>query len=487
MKLRHLIHTLLLAFVGILVIPQTAPAQTIIRVSGAGTYRAPFIKAVESLLVNSGPDQYKFGYTGTNRYRATASIYSGKLASNGQSVTIEFYTAGDASGVINFTSQIPINWLKTDASTLALLTTSGTSNLSNGLIAESAVADANLSVSFASSTAAVFSTAGAAGATAAANVLAAPLVDSGTPALAGGAQTLGIAAFEWVLGRWDTAVFPTQPFTNITQSTAAAVTQGPVPVSYFTGNPADKFRWVFAVGRTQDGGARTVPIAETGLGFKTPSYFFQLQFLNNGTAQVDGLPTGGAGATVSRITPWPANSPLITLPQINWNLAGNSGYNVVSDLANALSAKNPVNVTVGTTPVANTVLINPADAPSGVTQAWFVGNNAIGDTDALVAAGGRRLSYNGVSYSPDAVRSGQYPVWSFAHLYRLASGPGAISGVKLNVVNAIADAVYQTYAPTNQNGVTDPAPTNTGAAGILFDSSVLVTRSVEGGTIFTTY
>jgi hypothetical protein len=242
------------------------------------------------------------------------------------------------------------------------------------------------------------------------------------------------------------------------------------------------------VGRSQDGGARTIPIADAQLGFTTPSYHFQLGFAATPgpiTTQDGGLQTGGANATVTSAIPWPANWPLITLPAINYNTSGNSGYNLTSDLANALSAVNPVTVTVGTTPVANTVLINPNDAPSGITEVYFVGNNGVADTQALVSAGGKALTYQGVAYSPLAVKTGRYSLWSFAHLYYLGSGAGSLSGAKKSLADALADAIYETYAPTNASGVTNSS--DPGAAGILFDSSVLVTRGIDGGAISQNY
>ena len=64
----------------------------------------------------------------------------------------------------------------------------------------------------------------------------------------------------------------TAPFTNITQAEAAALISGPTPVAFFTGNPADKFKYVFVVGRSEDAGARiTVPFAEAQLRILYPS------------------------------------------------------------------------------------------------------------------------------------------------------------------------------------------------------------------------
>lgn len=449
-------------------LPAAFAATPVLHIAGAATYRPPVQKAIEDIL-NTG---YTFGYNGSGRYKPNASIYSGTLRSNNQPVIIETYWTGDLAGVVDLAQQNTITkWIRSDAATLAALTTSGIV-IANGYATESSPPQVAVTVSFSSSSAAAVST--AIGGAAAANAInSATFVDAGTDAANAGA--VGIAPFVWVLGRLASGA---APFTSISQAQAYSLIQGPTPLAFFTGASADKNKYVFLAGRSEDSGARTVPLAEAQTGFGQNVQQFQLTFSNNQTTQsVDGLPTGGAGSTITGLYLWPGNSPLNTLPGINWKTPGHSGYNLTSDLANVLSASNPVTgLTIGNAQ-------NPTPIPSGYAAGYFVGY--VGPADAAGIIGGTILSYNGVPYSTAAVQSGQYSLWSFAHIYYLGSGANPLGGQLKTAADNLADKIFLVDAPTNSNGVTTAGQAN--AAGILFDSSVLVTRGVEGGQISQTY
>ena len=176
--------------------------------------------------------------------------------------------------------------------------------------------------------------------------------------------------------------------------------------------------------------------------------------------------------------------PLNTEPTINWNLYGHSGYNLTSDLSNALSALNPVDATSLT--FGNSAdSSDPTLVPDPISQVYFVGYNGVADTSTLVANGGKALSYNGVAYSPAAVKNGQYTLWSYAHIYYIGSGTYAISGSAKQAADDLADKIYTTDAPTNSSGVVG---SGSGDAGILLDSSVIVARpGVEGTPVYQNY
>jgi hypothetical protein len=217
-----------------------------------------------------------------------------------------------------------------------------------------------------------------------------------------------------------------------------------------------------------------VPFAEAQNGFGNPPVQYALTFSGaNLTTQADGRVTGGTNGVVTGLALWPSNAPLNTEPSINWNSAGHSGYNLSSDLSNALSATNPV--VSGSLSVSN--------GPSPITQAYFIGYNGVADASTLVANGGTALSYNGVPYSVAAVLNGQYSLWSFAHLYYIGAGANSLTGVPQKAADDIADEIFSTDADINSSG----AHSSTTGAGIFFNSSVLVTRSIEGGVISQTY
>ena len=458
----------------------TASATTVLRIAGAATYRPPTQKAIEDILKPG----YVFGYNGSSRYKPNAAIYSGTLASNSQPIIIETYWTGDLAGVVDVAKRNTIvKWIKTDSTTLANLTTSGYS-VPNASLTESGIPDVGVTVSYSTSSAATVLTSGTAGRAAATAILGAHLVDAGSSSYAGGAGAVGIAAFQWVLGRQSASY--TQPFTNITQQQAnALITNGYIPVSLFTGTNADQSKYVFLAGRSEDAGARTVPFAEAQNGFGNPPQQYRLTFSGSGlTTQADGLVTGGTNGTVTGLYLWPGNSPLNTEPTINWNLYGHSGYNLTSDLSNALSALNPVDATSLT--FGNSAdSSDPTRVPDPISQVYFVGYNGVADTSTLVANGGKALSYNGVAYSPAAVKNGQYTLWSYAHIYYIGSGTYAISGSAKQAADDLADKIYTTDAPTNSSGVVG---SGSGDAGILLDSSVIVARpGVEGTPVYQNY
>ena len=454
-------------------------ATPVLHITGAGTYRPATQKAIEDIL-NTG---YTFGYTGSSHYKPNASIYYGTLKSNSQPIIIETYWAGDLSGAVTTGLRTSISsWIKTDAATLATLTASGVV-LSSTYQAESAIPDLASTVSYYTSSAATIATQGATGRTDANILLNAHFKDAGSAGLAGGAGAVGIAPFEWVIGRLANGY--TAPFTNITQQQAnALITNGYLPIAAFTGSSSQLYQYAILVGRSEDAGARTVPFAEAQNGFGNPPQQYQLTFSgSNLTTQADGLVTGGTNATVTGLYLWPANAPLNQLPSLNWSLYGHSGYNITSDLSNALSAVNPVaaaSLAFGNGSDAN----DPTAAPTGITHAYFVGYNGIADASSLITAGGTALSYNGVPYSVAAVQNGQYTLWSYAHYYYIGSGANQLSGVPKQAADDLADKVYTTDADINSSG----AHSSTTGVGIFLNASVLVSRpGVEGTPVFQNY
>lgn len=450
----------------------------VLHISGAATYRPPIQKAIEDSL-KSG---YVFGYYGSSRYKPSAAIYSGTLASNNQAVIIETFWTGDVSGVTDVALQHSISgWIPTDSTTLASLTTSG--NKFSSYTAVSAIPDATVSVSFYTSSAAVVATAGGNGAAAATKIVNTAFVDAGSASYAGGNATLGLAAFIWEIGNTSTSYTSSTPYsaiTNITQQAAdTLISSGYLPAAFLTGTNSDLNNYLVLVGRSEDAGARTVPFAEAQNGFGNPPQQFALTFSNNQTTQADGRQTGGATASgtasVTGAALWPANAPLYTESTINWNQAGHSGYILTSDLSNAASALNPVAIS-SITGLASSL-------PANAAQAYLVSYNGVADATSVVNA--KLLNYNGVPYSVANVQNGSYSLWSYAHLYYIGSGTGALTAgsVIKQAADDVADTVFRFDADTNSSGAHG---TSTGT-GIFFNSSVVVSRQLEGGLQSQTY
>ncbi len=447
-------------------------ATSVLHIAGAATYRPPIQKAIEDVLKPG----YTFAYYSGGRYKPTAAIYSGTLASNSQPIIIKTYWTGDVSGIVDLTSQNNIShWISSGVT----LSSTGTV-LSASYATETAPPDASVTITFPSSSAAVVQTAPSTGPTFANTINNADLIDAGT--VAQSAQTLGIAPIQWAVGKLSSG---TSPITNITQQTAFTLINGPTPVAFFDGNAADANKYAILVGRSEDAGARTVPLAEAQSGFGQSVQQYQLTFANNQTVEASSTTTqtGGVGSTVTGASLWPANAPLNTEPSVNWNSQGHSGYTLTTDLVNALSASNPVVVGTGTNQVNFSI---PGETGAHTpTSVYLVGY--AGPADIAGISGATALSYNGVPYSVAAVQSGQYTLWSFAHLYYFNSGGHALTGAPQKAADDIADQVYNTDAPTNSSGVTDNTQAQISSAGIFYNSSVLVTRQVEGGQVSADY
>jgi len=212
----------------------------------------------------------------------------------------------------------------------------------------------------------------------------------------------------------------------------ALLANGHVPLSQFSGNPADASTQVLLVGRDADSGTRVVSFAEPAFGvFSLPVQF-----------QVD-----LTGTTVTNVEFYPTQ----TINGTFYDL-GQGGY----------SGGGNVKTTLNGTGSAS------APTPYG-TGCWLVGYLGINDANG-VNGGANNLTYNGVAYGAtiaaghDAVVSGQYTFWSYEHLmYR-----NSLTGNFKTVADAIAAQITTTDAAQS---------------GILLGDMGTTSRTVEGGVV----
>jgi hypothetical protein len=259
-----------------------------------------------------------------------------------------------------------------------------------------------------------------------------------------------------------------------------------------TGSTSSQYDYIFLVGRNEDAGVRLNVQAEaqTGLGQAAiqwmPSYIGtsgSYKDVGASSAYVSGnggsqyVFDGGTTATLAGLQKWPAGWALNTNTTISWAATGHSGFVTGSELASALEAIDPItsgsiSITGGpTTP--GKVYVAGYLAPQDATTAATTGTSA-SDNGAIP------LTYNGVAYSQANVKNGSYTLWGYEHsLYNTALG-----GDQQQAANDIADTVYLTTATYSASLV---PTTNTTAAGILEDSSVLVQRSGPGSPITPNY
>lgn len=297
------------------------------------------------------------------------------------------------------------------------------------------------------------------------------------PTEAGSHPYVGSVNFEWLAGALASgAPSPNSPINNLTQDNAEVLlTSGQLGANFVTGNTNDASSVIVFIGRNEDSGTRTLTQAESwangtgnsfGLGASTVQYlvtqsgvlaptssgYSSLSADANGITGLQEWPQynwNGSNYTTKAAGGWS----LYTESSITWASLGHSGYNGGGDVAAILASPNPV------------VSASVSGIPTGFNQVYIV--SCIGTHDASSALSASpaatALKYNGVTYSINAVESGQYPLWNFEHCYYLTgSQPNGLATVANGSIietdaNALANGLY--------NGTFGTSTTDVGIAG----------------------
>lgn len=202
-------------------------------------------------------------------------------------------------------------------------------------------------------------------------------------------------------------------FTNMNdQLFAALYSTGAQPLSMFTGDSDDEQVEVIPTGRNTGSGTRVTILAETGYGFNTPVSQFQ--------------PTIVAGEVTAL------------------NAPGNNGYSSNSGVRTVLEST-----------------MSAALAPDYI----FAGYLTISDAIQAIGNGAKELTYNGVAYSEENVKSGKYSLWGYQWLYN-ADG---LTADETTVLGEFVAAI----------------PANLGTAGIPIPQMRVIRSGGDGGQIFT--
>lgn len=270
------------------------------------------------------------------------------------------------------------------------------------------------------------------------------------------------------------------PFNNLTnvssQNFRALMTNGVVPLSIFTGIPADGSSRVVAVGRNDGSGTRVVYLAETGYGATNLVQQFQASnTTSNGAGgpgttgtgiinQMQQVPAGTSSETDTNAGVQSQNfgtsntSTIFGNPVVN----GNGGYQSGSQLKRIFgySTKSTQLVRASGSQIA------PAAPIALVTSL------STADAIGAIGEGAVALTYDGYGITPAAplsaadkakVTQGQYTLWSFEQ----------IIGKDLDTnEQCIFDTVVANIGPIIE----------TNGTGIRF-SDVAVSRSVTGATV----
>jgi len=403
-----------------------ASAQVNIKITGSTAFRkAAYFSIVDSL------NNVKIATTAASGGDMTGAaqaviVGTGKSSSSysGQTVTVQTAFAGSVGGInatANSLSTIPgsgfannATWLS--ASNITSSTPLATVNTGTGTITgfttvaassstcdAAAIPNATFSDSFQSSS--PFPT---------------PALNDENPAGLG----VGVVQFFWVKEN-DTGNSVAASLTNISSMQAnLLLSAGILPLSVFTGNPADGATDVVLVGRNNDSGTRLDTEAES--------------FSGSGSF--------GFGNSIES-----QYQPIITSGKVSGtNSVGDAGYSSGGNVAAALAGIQSAGAT-----------------DSNGSPFIFVGYVGKSDTKTAVAGGATVLSYNGVTYpytSSDAVvQNGAYSFWSYEHIYYK-------SGLSTGQVALAKDI-------GNQLRTVDVAQSGISIA------SMNVSRSIEGGTV----
>lgn len=258
----------------------------------------------------------------------------------------------------------------------------------------------------------------------------------------------GMAAQVW--GWSASANFPTNA-ANISSLTAQTLLQqGHVPLSYFTGNPADTNHGVWLIGRDIAAGARIAALVNAGYGSLNTVRQFRV-FTNTGTVTLGIEPA----ATVDGVAV----------------AQGNGGYDGTSSQALATRTVVPSNLQV--------------DFGSGLTNSPYTGTNYLIQYNSLANTVNQTnssgnptlipLQFNGVA--PDTnnngVLSGAYTYWTYEHLY-----------VTPKPKNTNTLAVAQYVADYIGNLSSTQMRTTSGSIGYLNTKELNVFRNNDGSRIF---
>jgi hypothetical protein len=389
----------------------TAQAQTVLHLTGSTAFRTAVHEAITNILQPG----YQYGYVGSSFTGASEAIFTGTTYSNaasssGLSVIIKTSWSGSLAG-IETVSQAVASTVSTFLTNTSPQSAGGTSISSGSAQFDPATQpDACMSDGWQST------------------------CQYPSPVL--NYQIVGAVTFKF-LKNGPNAATNAPGLTNMTPLLAQALWgAGSLPLSSFSGNPADSNTWVFAIGRDPDSGTRKTAFLETGIqtyvNQLTLSTIFQYQPTNAAGAVIT-----GSGSGIGPITgqqPWPME----TVDNIPFDIA-QAGYSSGGQLAAAMTNTSPY---------------------------IYVTYLGLSDAKTAESGGAVDLTYNGIPYSDQAVQNGQYSFWTFEQLDYLS-----------------------TYISANQKAVADELAmqmrTNNAVVSAVGEplSTMHVTRSQEGGPI----
>jgi len=377
----------LLAGLAALGFASSASAQTVINITGATAFRSAAHTAIINLLGGDGVTKY--GYAGSSIGSANHAIFFGQIG--GEDYIIRTSQSGSTAGIAAVVNATSLTYLKTslvedtDYSTAGVQIASNITDATNASKTESAVGR----FSFSDVDQAISQTP--------------------TPALPG--SPVGVVPFVFVAN-----VGAPAGLTNMTdQLHEAQWSNGQLPLSMYTGNPADT-KFVLNTGRSNGSGTRATILSETQYGpFRAVKQW----------AGASNTAGGEGTGTVAFLT--------------NVDDGGYSSNSFVRGLLSRTSTS----VTVGATAGQDVVIISYLTLSDAV---------AISDVNGPgTGVGAKSLTYNGIPYSSDNVQNGSYTLWGYQNFY----GPIGITVGEQSFFDTFVAEIPNALDPL-ANGITIP-------------------------------
>ncbi len=349
----------------------SASAQTVINITGATAFRAGAHIAIREILADGGDiANVKYcwvGEAGENGFRnSNRIIVEGTIG--GQPYIIRTNQNGSTQGVRSVALQeTPPNFNYLDVAKTASLRIAGGQNLSAATV-DNADPGINLTEP------------GVIGRFSFSDV-AQEISNTPSPVLPG--AQVGVVPFVFIAN-----VGAPPGITNMTdQLHDAQWSLGQLPLSMYTGNPADT-KPVLNTGRNNGSGTRATILAETQYG-----PFRNVVQWGGPNDDVFGISGGEGGGSVTELQ----------------NL-GNGGHSSNRYVRKFL-ARESSNVTIGGVPGNDVVIVSYLTLSDASVITDVTGNPGVG---------ARALTYNGMAYSEDKVKSGQYSLWGYQWFYKSA-------------------------------------------------------------------
>ncbi|MCU0751113.1 MAG: hypothetical protein MUF13_16360 [Akkermansiaceae bacterium] len=393
-------------------------ATRVFNLTGATAFRAAANNSIIAMLGGAGTTKYAFtgtsGISGSNR-----AIFVGTMPTQfpGDTIVVRTSWSGSTQGILDLADANSIQFLDDN------VRDDGTPGVGNP------VTTAGYNLGGSGLDAAEFENAVARWSFSDVDKL---LSQRPNASLAGG--PVGVVPFQFIAGEGAPA-----GVTNMTDQLHEALwSTGNLPASFFTGNPADASKTVLSTGRNNGSGTRATILAETQYGAFTNVVQFNATFQGTRT---DAYPT----AKLLTVTNF--------VEGLNGGHSSNSGVREVltrdgRDLTRNNVAVNGFFVSYLTISDALNATINDGDT----------------NTPGVQLEGATPMTYNGVAYSEQNVRSGAYSLWGYQQLY-LGNSPTS------------AETTFDTR-------LRQVVPGNMGTAGIPITTMSVTRSGGDGGPIF---